>query len=222
MPGAPDLKPVLTFLSGLQKNNNKPWFEQHRSAYEKARGEFEALVDELILGLGAIDDMHGIAAKDCIMRIYRDLRFSKDKSPYKIAMSASIGPGGRHAWRHNYFFHLEPPNRSMLAGGLHEPESAQINRFRAAIARDSRKFKAIVAERSFKGYFGEVKGEKLKTAPQGYDRDHPEIDLLRLKEVVAIHNLSDEQILSPGLATHLIKGCTVMKPFLDYLDTVLA
>lgn len=97
MPGAPDLKPVLTFLSGLQKNNNKPWFEQHRPAYERARGEFEALVDELILGLGAIEDMHGLAAKDCIMRIYRDIRFSKDKSPYKIAMSASIGPGGRHA-----------------------------------------------------------------------------------------------------------------------------
>lgn len=92
MPGALDLKPVLTFLTGLQKNNNKPWFEQHRGDYERAKGEFEALVDELILGLGAIEDMKGVAAKDCTMRIYRDIRFSKDKSPYKIAMGASIGP----------------------------------------------------------------------------------------------------------------------------------
>jgi uncharacterized protein (TIGR02453 family) len=222
MPSAPDLKPVLTFLGSLQKNNNKAWFGQHRSAYEQAKGEFEALVDELILGLGAIEDMHGVAAKDCIMRIHRDIRFSKDKSPYKNAMGASIGPGGRQAWRHNYFLHLEPHNKSIVAGGLHEPESAQLNKFRAAIARDSRKFKAVVADKSFKQYFGEVKGEKLKTAPQGYDRDHPEIELLRLKEVVAIHNLSDEKILSPGFAAHVIKACTAMKPFLDYLDSVLA
>jgi uncharacterized protein (TIGR02453 family) len=222
MPGAPDLKPVLTFLSSLQKNNNKAWFEQNRPAYEKAKGEFEDLVDELILGLGAIEDMKGVAAKDCVMRIYRDIRFSKDKSPYKIAMGASIGPGGRQAWRHNYFLHLEPHNRSIVAGGLHEPESAQINNFRAAIARDSRKFKAIFADKLFKQYFGEVGGEKLKTAPQGYDRDHPEIELLRLKEVVAVHNLSDEMVLSPGFAAHMIKACTAMKPFLDYLSSVLA
>ncbi len=167
MPGAPDLKPVLTFLGSLQKNNNKAWFEQNRPAYEKAKGEFEDLVDELILDLGAIEDMKGVAAKDCVMRIYRDIRFSKDKSPYKIAMSASIGPGGRQAWRHNYFLHLEPHDRSIVAGGLHEPESAQINKFRAAIARNSRKFKAIVADKSFRQYFGEAGGEKLKTAPQG-------------------------------------------------------
>ena len=222
MPSAPDLKPVLTFLGSLQKNNNRAWFEAHRPAYEKARDEFEALVDELILSLGAIEDMKGVAARDCIMRIYRDVRFSKDKSPYKTAMSASIGPGGRHAWRHNYFLQLEPPDRSILAGGMHEPESSQINRFRAAIARDARKFKAVVSDKAFRQYFGEIKGEKLKTAPQGYGRDHPEIELLRLKEVVAIHNLSDKKILSPGFAAHVIKACTAMKPFLVYLDSVLA
>jgi uncharacterized protein (TIGR02453 family) len=140
-----DLKPVLTFLSNLQKNNNRPWFEKNRAAYEQAKGVFEHFVDEVIFGLGAIDDMRGVTAKDCVMRIYRDIRFSKDKTPYKLNMAASIGPGGKKAYRFQYYLHLEPHNASMLAGGLHEPESAQINKVRTDLSRDAREFKAIVA-----------------------------------------------------------------------------
>lgn len=217
-----DLKPIFTFLSALQKNNNRPWFEQNRAAYENAKGLFEDFVDELILRLGAIENMKGVTAKDCVMRIYRDIRFSKDKTPYKTSMSASIGPGGKKAYRFQYYLHLEPHNASMVAGGLHEPESSQLNKFRAAVSKDARKFKAVVAHKTFKQYFGEVGGEKLKTAPQGYDRDHPEIELLRLKEVVAVHRLSDEVVLAPDLAAHVVKACTAMKPLLDYLASVTA
>jgi uncharacterized protein (TIGR02453 family) len=216
-----DLKPVLGFLGELAKNNNRPWFEEHRPAYEQAKGLFEDFVDELILGLGAIEDMRGVTAKDCVMRIFRDIRFSKDKSPYKTGMGASIGPGGRKSYRFQYYLHLEPHNASMIAGGLHEPESAQINKFRAAISRNPRKFKAIVADKSFKRSFGEVGGERLKTVPQGYDRGHPEIELLRLKEVVAVHQLSDKDVLAPDFAKHVIKACTAMKPLLDYLGSVV-
>jgi uncharacterized protein (TIGR02453 family) len=216
-----DLKPVLSFLRELAKNNNRPWFEQNRPAYERAKGLFEDLVDELILGLGAIEDMRGVTAKDCVMRIFRDIRFSKDKTPYKANMAASIGPGGKKSYRFQYYLHIEPGDASMIAGGLHEPESAQINRFRAAISRNPRKFKTIVAEKSFKRYFGEIGGERLKTVPQGYDREHPEIELLRLKEVVAVHHLSDEDVLAPGFAKHVIKACTAMKPLLDYLGSVV-
>jgi hypothetical protein len=90
-----DLEPVLGFLRELARNNNRPWFEAHRPAYEDAKGLFEDFVDELILGLGAIEDMRGVTARDCVMRIYRDIRFSKDKTPYKTGMGASIGPGGK-------------------------------------------------------------------------------------------------------------------------------
>ena len=217
-----DLKPVLRFLTDLGKNNNRPWFEEHRPAYEQAKGLFEDFVDELILGLGAIEDLRGVTAKDCVMRIFRDLRFSKDKSPYKTGMSASIGPGGRKSYRFQYYLHLEPHNASMIAGGLHEPESAQINKFRAAISRSPRKFKAIVADKSFKRYFGEIGGERLKTVPQGYDRDHPEIELLRLKEVVAVHRLADADVLAPGFTKHVVNACAAMKPLLDYLGSVVA
>jgi uncharacterized protein (TIGR02453 family) len=220
MSPSPDLKPVLTFLTSLQKNNNRPWFEKNRAAYENAKGLWEDFVDELILGLSAIQDMKGVRAKDCVMRIYRDIRFSKNKSPYKNGMGASIGPGGKKTYRFHYYLHLEPHNASMVAGGLHEPDSGQINKFRAAIHKDARRFKAIVGSRPFRQHFGEVGGDRLKTAPQGYNREHPEIELLRLKQVVAVHKVPDEDVLSPGFAAHVVRACTAMKPFLDYLGSV--
>jgi uncharacterized protein (TIGR02453 family) len=133
-----DLKPVLDFLSGIQKNNNKAWFEKNRPAYEKARGQFEEFIDRLIISFGPVENLGGITAKDCVMRIYRDIRFSKDKSPYKVSMSASIGPGGKRSRRLTYYLHLEPHGASMIAGGLHEPDSAQLSRFREAIEHDAK------------------------------------------------------------------------------------
>ncbi len=109
----------------------------------------------------------------------------------------------------------------MVAGGLHAPDSAQIIKFREAIDRDARPFKKVVNNNAFKKYFGGVEGEKLKTVPKGYDRDHPEIDLLRLKEVVALHRLTDDMLLSPNLSAHVMDAFTAMKPFLDYLNSVI-
>lgn len=215
-----DLKPIMTFLAQLARNNNRPWFETHRPDYERARSLFESLVVELILGIGRFEDMGGVTPKDSVMRIHRDVRFSKDKSPYKTGMGASIGPGGKKGYRFHYYLHLQPGGESMVAGGLHEPEPAQISAFRAAISRDARAFKSIIAARGFRQCFGEVYGVRLKTAPRGYDASHPEIELLRLKEVVAMHRLPDEAVLAPGLEAHIVKVCAAMKPFLEYLRHV--
>ncbi len=215
-----DLKPVMAFLSKLARNNDRTWFEAHRPDYDEARLLFMSFVQELIDGLDRFEDMRGVTPKDCVMRIYRDVRFSKDKSPYKTGMGASIGPGGRKAYGFQFYLHLEPGGNSMVAGGMHEPEPAQLNAFRAAISRDARPFKSIVGARTFRQYFGEVSGDRLKTAPQGYDRSHPEIELLRLKEVVAIHKLPDDVVVAPGLSTHVVNVCAAMKPFLDYLREV--
>lgn len=215
-----NLEPVMSFLGKLAKNNNRPWFEDHRADYEETRLLFLSFVQELIDGLNHLEDMRGITPKDCVMRIYRDVRFSKDKSPYKTGMSASVGPGGRKSYGFEYYVHLEPGGHSMVAGGLHEPEPAQLNAFRASIGRDARPFKSIIAARAFRQYFGDVSGEKLKTAPQGYDREHPEIELLRLKEVVAVHKLADDVVTASGLSAHVVKVCAAMKPFLDHLRAV--
>ncbi len=222
MPSAPDLKPVLTFLAGLKAHNNKPWFEAHRGAYEKAKAEFEALVDQLILGMRAFDDMGALTAKDCVMRIYRDIRFSPIKSPYKYSMSADIVPGGRRSSRQGYYIHLEPHDESILAGGLYMPETAQLTKFRRAIDAHPRQFRLVINEPEFKRYFGAIEGEKLKTAPQGYDRSHPEIELLRLKQVTAVHRLTDKAVLASGFPKHALQTFEALKPFVDYLNSVLA
>jgi uncharacterized protein (TIGR02453 family) len=216
-----DLKPVLDFLSGLKQNNNKAWFEEHRAAYDTARTHFENFVDQLISEYGRIEDLGGITARDCIMRIYRDVRFSKDKSPYKTNMSATIAPGGKKSTSLGYYLHIQPHDETMIAGGLYMPTPEQLARFRAAIDRNAAPFKAIITDKEFKKYFGMLDGEKVKTVPQGYGRDHPEIELLRFKQVVVVHRSSDEMVLSSKFSTHVIKTFTAMKPFLDYLNAIL-
>ena len=216
-----DLKPVLEFLSGLKGHNARAWFEKNRSAYEIAKGNFESFVDQLIGEYGEIDDLGGITAKDCVMRIYRDVRFSKDKSPYKTNMSATIAPGGKKSSILGYYLHVQPQNESIIAGGLYMPTSEQLAGFRASIDRNAAPFKAIINDKEVKKYFGALGGEKVKTVPQGYSRENPEIELLRFKQVVVVHHISDEMVLSPKFNSHVIKAFTAMKPFLDYLNALV-
>jgi len=216
-----DLQPVFDFLSRLKQHNHKSWFEEHRTDYELARTHFESFVDELIGVYGQIEDLGGITAKDSVMRIYRDTRFSKDKSPYKTSMGATLAPGGKKSERLGYHLHLQPDNESLIAGGLYMPSPEQLARFRRAIDQDAAPFKAVLKAQEFKEYFGTLEGEKVKTVPQGYSREHPEIELLRFKQVVVVHRLSDETILSQKFGTHTIEVFKAMKPFLDYLNQIL-
>jgi len=216
-----DLKPTFVFLNNLKQHNNKAWFDANRADYEVAKAGFENLVDQLIGEYGKTEDLGGITAKDCVMRIYRDVRFSKDKSPYKTNMSASITPGGKKSSSLGYHLHLQPQGESLIAGGLYMPTPEQLAKFRMAIDRDADTFKTIINAKGFKSYFGALEGEKVKSTPQGYARDHSEIELLRFKQVVVAHRLSDEMVLSPQFSAHAIKTFTAMKPFLDYLNTIL-
>ena len=209
---------ILEFLAELEKNNARPWFEEHRGEYQKAKELFEELVDEIINEARSFEDLGGIRARDCVMRIFRDVRFTKDKSPYRTSMAASIVAGGRKSGRLGYYFHIEPHNRSMVAGGLYMPEPQQILRFRDSIVREPETFKSIIADPGFKQVFGSIQGEKLKTTPKGFAADHPEIELLRLKEVLAVRLLSDADVLADGLSGHVVAAFAAMKPFLDYLN----
>lgn len=221
MPAAPDLKPALTFLAALRQHNTKPWFEQHRADYAAARGAFEALIADLIDVFREADRLHDLAAKDCIARIYRDVRFSKDKSPYKLNLGAVIAPGGWNAAAFGYYISLQPGGESIVAGGLHSPTPAHLDRFRRAIDQAPAAFQQVTRAKAFKAAFGAVSGERLKTAPRGYDPAHPEIDLLRLKQVIAIRRFSDQQVLARDFAGQAAATCRAMRPFLDYLQAVL-
>ncbi len=172
-----NLKPVLDFARALHDNNNKPWFEAHRAQYDEARACFEDFVQEIIIGIDRFDPLPGLRPADCIYRIHRDIRFSKDKSPYKDYMSAVIAPGGRKATRSPYYIHLSP-GHSMLAGGAHQPTREQLALFREEIAAGAPELHRIVSAPAFRRYFGELTGERLKTAPRGYPQDHPQIEWL--------------------------------------------
>lgn len=221
MPTSVNLKPTLAFLDDLARNNNKPWFDAHRAQYEQARAGFEEFVQLLIAEISKFDDLGMLSARECIFRINRDLRFSKDKSPYKTNMGASIAPGGKKGIRLSYYLHLMPHDQSFLGGGLHMPMPDQLAKFRRAIDRDPAPFKKIIKVKSFVEYFGKLDGEKLATAPKGYAKDHPEIELLKLKEVVAGHQLRDKDILSGDIVAETARTFRALKPFLRYLDSVL-
>jgi uncharacterized protein (TIGR02453 family) len=216
----PDLRPVLEFLSLLKKNNDRTWFEKNRALYEHAMGQFEMFVGCLLEGLGKVVDLDGVTPKDCIMRIYRDVRFSKDKKPYKTGLGAGIAPGGRKSGTLGCHLHMEPGGATMVAGGLWEPMPPQLSRFRDAVSRDAAGFKKILAAAAFKRHFGQVTGEKLKTAPQGFTVDHPEIELLRFKQVCVMERFDDESVLSSGFVDLALESANAMTPFIDYLNRV--
>lgn len=221
MKNTPDLGVTLRFLAELRQNNYKAWFDGHRPDYDSARETFYAFIDELIDEFREPDHLEGLSAKECIARIYRDIRFSKDKSPYKTNLAALVAPGGWKGARNGYYISIEPGGQSIVAGGLHEPSPEQLNRFRQSIDRDATAFNELTRRKDFVDVFGTVTGERLKTAPKSYDQAHPEIALLQLKQVVVVHRFSDQEVMADDFEHQVIYACRAMRPFLDYLDKII-
>ncbi len=221
MPTKLDLKPILSYLQALSRHNQKAWFEEHRADYAAARGLFEQFLDGLIDGLREPDGLQGLTAKECLARIHRDVRFSKDKSPYKTNFGALIAPGGWKSLAHGYYIGLEPGGRSIVAGGLYSPTPAQLDGFRQAVHADAAALKRITRAKAFVENFGAIEGERLKTAPKGYDRDHPELALLQLKQVTVVRRFSDQAVLAPDFARQVSLTCRALRPFLSYLKEVV-
>ena len=222
MPTTPNLEPILTFLDDLSQNNNKPWFDEHRPAYAAAHSAFEQLIDGVIDAFREVDNLQGLTARECMPRINRDVRFSKDKSPYKTNLGALVAAGGWRATAQGYYISLQPHGQSMVAGGLYDPTSQQLDRFRQAIDRDAAVFRQITQAPDFVEVFGAVEGVRLKTAPKGYDRQHPAIDLLQLKQILAMRQFTDQEVVAPDFAGRVVAACWAMRPFLKYLDGALA
>ncbi|GAB3275914.1 DUF2461 domain-containing protein [Larkinella harenae] len=209
---------TLDFLRDLVQNNNREWFQANRARYDAAKAEFESFVGQLLQGIEAFQPLPNTAVKDCIFRINRDIRFSKDKAPYKKHLSAAVGPGGRHSGRIDFYFHLQPDNESFLGAGMWQPTPAHLAKFRQEVDYNVDELKSIIEVPAFKAYFPEIAGETMKTAPKGYTADHPEIALLRRKELFFIHRYTDKEVLKPGFASELVNGCRLIKPYIDYLN----
>lgn len=209
---------TLQFLKNLKKNNNKEWFDANRETYELAKINVREFIDELIAGISKFDPaVKNLEAKNCVFRINRDIRFSADKTPYKKNMSALIAPGGKKSFSPGYYFHLEP-GASFLAGGMWQPEPAYLNAIRQEIDYNADEFKKLLNAKTFKTYFGSLSDEdKLKTVPKGYDKTHPQIELLKHRSFIVSHDLADKTILSKDFLKESLNVFNAMHPLNFFL-----
>lgn len=210
---------ILEFLTGLSSHNSKEWMEANKEEYNQAKATFIELVSTLLENLKQFDPgVAALTAKDCIFRINRDVRFSKNKAPYKNNFGASISEGGKKSENAGYYLHIQPGNESFIAGGLYMPASEHLKKIRQEIDYNAPELLKIVSEKDFKKTFGTVQGDKLARAPKGYFPDHPNIEFLKLKSYIVLQKLSDEEIRSNDLVASLSDKCRTMKPFLDFLN----
>ncbi|SEP29278.1 TIGR02453 family protein [Flavobacterium sp. CF108] len=213
-------KSSLDFLYQLKQNNNKPWFEENKPKYLIELNHIETFAEALLQELSKTDVLETHSGKRSVYRIYRDIRFSKDKTPFKTFWGGSY-TRATSARRGGYYFHIEKGN-TFFAGGFWGPNAADLKRIRSEFAHDPESFKKILDSKSFKSTFGVLQGEQLKTAPKGFDKDHEAIDLLRFKQYLIIKRFTDEEVLSPQFLEQALETFKNMRPFFDYMSEVLS
>lgn len=213
-------KSSLDFLSQLKQNNNKPWFEENKPKYLVELNHIETFAGALLHELSKTDVLETQSGKRSVYRIYRDIRFSKDKTPFKAYWGGSY-KRATSARRGGYYFHIEKGNTSLI-GGFWGPNATDLKRIRSEFAHDPETFQKILNSKSFKNTFGVLQGEQLKTAPKGFDKDHEAIDLLRFKQYLIIKRFTDEEVLSPQFLEQALETFQNMRPFFDYMSEVLS
>lgn len=215
----------LSFLSNLKKNNNKPWFEKNRDKYLAAKTDFENFVKDILERLSSIDeDIKLLEVKNCTFRINRDIRFSKDKTPYKSNMGASFNRGGKKSIFAGYYFHLEPGGKSFAGGGLWMPSSPELKKLRQEIDYCYPEFTTIINSSSFKMQYGGLemnKNDMLVNVPKGYEKDNTAVEFLKLKSFVATKDIADSALTRPSLAAEVIKAFKALMPLVKFMNGAL-
>ncbi len=216
-----NFKTIYQFLIDLKSNNNREWFNVNKQRYLEVKELFEVFVEELIYGLKTFDNNIDVEnAKDCVFRIYRDTRFSKNKTPYKENLGALIVRGGRKSPFAGYYVNIEPGG-SFLGGGIYHPDNAVLKAVRQTIFEDPAAFKHILDNKSFKSCFPKIYGAKLKRAPKGFPKDFSEIDLLKHKDYAVMYTLDDDFFMQDDVLKQALKVFKVQKPFNDYLNDII-
>ncbi|MCB0655241.1 MAG: DUF2461 domain-containing protein [Saprospiraceae bacterium] len=206
---------TLAFLRDLAANNYKEWFTGNKDRYEAAKANVEAFRDSLWHAMNQVDVLEGIK----IFRIYRDVRFSKDKSPYKNYFGLSMNRATAQR-RGGYYFHLEP-GATFAGGGFFGPNTEDVRRIRQAFSEDDRPIRQVTADPEFKSYFGQLAGEELKNAPRGFSNDDPAIDLIRKKSWIVRRPFRDDEVSQPGFPVELVKTYVAMLPYFNYMTKIL-
>ncbi|MEN8225066.1 MAG: DUF2461 domain-containing protein [Bacteroidota bacterium] len=216
------MKNVLTFLEDLQKNNDREWFHSHKSRYLEAKSEFEGFITILLPRLAEIDkELSGLEPKQCIFRIFRDVRFSKDKSPYKTNMGAAMTRGGRKSPYATYYFHIEPDN-SFAGGGIWMPAAPVLKAMRQEVYYNAEEFKGIIGSASFRKYFSGLDGAKLKRPPRDFNVDFPDIELLKYKSYITGSMIDDDSLTSGELLEKLLDVYRALYPFNSFINRALS
>ena len=206
---------LFQFLSQLKVNNNRDWFVKNKPIYTDCNKDAKLFFKTIEDLLKESDDIESHK----LMRIYRDVRFSKDKTPYKPRFAGSFKRATENL-RGGYYLNIEPGN-SMVGGGFYGPNSEDLLRIRKEFEIDDTEIRAIVNNKVFKNTFGELKGEGVKTAPKGFSKDHPAIDLIRKKQFYVMKEFTDKEVMSPNFHKEVIKTFKVLRPFFDYMSEVL-
>ena len=211
-----DVKQIHTFLKGLAANNNRPWMDEHKADYQLAKGHFIELVQQSIDVASKFDsEVADEEAKKCVFRLNRDIRFSNNKTPYKTNFGGAICKGGRKTGNPGYYIHVMPGN-NFAGGGLFSPQPDALKKIRQEIDYNAPELVKIIDSGKFKKHFSEPYDDKVKTAPKGYPKDHPHIDLLRYKSFVYMRQLTDKEAQSVEFPDMIVETYKAMKPYLDF------
>jgi uncharacterized protein (TIGR02453 family) len=212
-------KETFHFLNQIKVNNNKPWFEKNRPRYEKARTEYLGFVTNLVNGIRKIEPIPEKEPVKYIQRIYRDIRFSKDKTPYKSHFSSIIerGPENREC---PLYIQIQP-GRSMMGGGIWDPSAETLKLVRQEIDYNNARLKKIIHAKAFLHYFGKISGAKLTRPPKGYEAENPSIELLKFKQLYVERSFDDELVMSQHLIPEILKSYKAALPFFTFFDTAM-
>ena len=209
---------LLAFLLDLKSNNSREWFASNKSVYTDLKENFEEFVSILIEEFGGFENLVGVQVKNCTYRINRDVRFTKNKDPYKTWFSASFSEGGRKSGFMDYYLHIEPNGKSFLGGGMYNPSPEQIAKYRQEIDYNAESLRKIINQKQFVQAFGQAQGESLKNTPKGFDALHPDADLLKIKTMFFWHHFTDAEVTSDQFVDLVIGKAKLLKPYLDFLN----
>jgi uncharacterized protein (TIGR02453 family) len=217
-----EIKEILNYLEKLKANNTKEWFNKNKSEYLDAKASFEIFTDMLINEISGFDkSVAGVDAKSCMFRIFRDVRFSNNKAPYKTNFGAFIAPGGRKSQLAGYYVHMEP-GASFLGGGIYMPPAENLRLIRKRIFDYPDDFIEVINNREFKKYFDGIFGEKLKTAPRGFPKDWEHIELINHKHYAVAHSVNDEFWNNSEVIQNCIAVFKAQYQLNEYLNEIIS
>ena len=208
-------KDTLEFLKELEKNNNRDWFEKHKPTFKTHESAVKQFYTHIQENLNAHDEIE----KMKMFRIYRDVRFSKDKTPYKSHFAGSFSRLGAHL-RGGYYLRIKP-GETFAAVGFWDPNKEDLFRIRKEFEMDASDFRKVIGKESLKSVWGEIQGDGVKTAPKGFDKEHPDIDLIKRKQFIFVRNFSDKEVLSKSFMEEVNTSFKAIRPFFDIMSDIL-